>query len=1048
MKISETGRSMVEMLGVLAIMGVLTVGVMLGYRYAMDRILTNSIITGVRARSVIIGQQRVLGQPLNLSEFHPDTEKDLIYGRFEVKAFNNYVYDGEESQAMEVYNIPRRVCENIRMLTFPDETITLVNRSDMGECITDGPRENTGGLHDGGDYFTAEYHNVVTFIFAGLGEACSVNQDCQEGLCCVSLEEGGRGCLPCEDPTDCDQCQEWNGTTCVNKAEGARCLWTPARNGCCTAGVCGACPDRCEGNTCDRLCQTCDSATGECVNHPDGTGCGECKRCENGKCVSDMTLPGCTPQCTTNADCGTCEKCENKACVPDMTLPGCTPQCTTNADCGACEKCENGACVPDLTQQGCTKCHADTDCSDGACCCADGTCSADCCTTKCHADTDCSGGACCCTDGTCSADCCNTKCDADTDCSGGTCCCTDGTCSADCCGTPCSTDENCHYCEQCINERCVPNDNKMCYVDGTGCAMCQGGKCVKRPTKPIKLCNGKIEDCCLYYDNSCEDETGCCTSDAQCDKANCMKCDPTTKKCNQYKKWVRDCNGKPRTCCQDDETCKDGVCVIKCATDADCGAGNTCCSGVCVLAGSGLQCCGGQIVSTDKECCGGRIVDKEKGDECCGGKNLCTNGQWCDGKECAGKMTCTSNGMMNPHRGEPGYVSIQKCCQTDEDCTTLEKSSDCPFKCEGNECRAHKKGNNPCFNCNATTGEKEPLSVGYPIGKCLVCRMVNGQITAVDTTTEGCCWNDEMCQNRNNDKCLRCTNQSETIVGTCVQKDDYEKCSCEANQGTWEDNKCNRCRAGEVWDTSDEAKNYTGNSYTHVSGVGACCPENATYSDESGCCHRTSNVWTNTQTTGCAKAYCISQGNDWDTSDEAKNSSEGTSEGACCPHVAWNGTTCCSGYSNKWTGKPTQVCCEKYEYGGSWLSTVVNADSYYCGETGCCCIGSYRRLEGNQCCDYTTSPSRAYDLFTKKRTATCCNAAKGVWDTSNAAIQSTIGTPEGACCPNDNWTGTECCRKSQEGKWMAQNDWSNEITPGCCANSGGTYDNRYGDCDY
>ena len=356
MKISESGRSMVEMLGVLAIMGVLTVGVMLGYRYAMDRILTNSIITGVRARSVIIGQQRVLGQPLNLSEFHPDTEKDLIYGRFEVKAFNNYVYDGEESQAMEVHNIPRRVCENIRMLTFPDETVTLVNGSDMGECLPDGPRGADTGLTNAQGFLDGEYHNVVTFIFAGLGEACSVNQDCQEGLCCVSLEEGDRGCLPCESPTDCDQCQEWNGTTCVNKAEGSPCSWTVGATGCCKSGVCGACPNMCLGRSCDTLCQTCDSATGACVNKDNGTGCGECKRCESGACVSDMTLPGCTPQCTTNTACGTCEKCENKACVPDLTQPGCT------------------------------QCDADTDCSGGACCCADGTCSADCCNTKCNAD--------------------------------------------------------------------------------------------------------------------------------------------------------------------------------------------------------------------------------------------------------------------------------------------------------------------------------------------------------------------------------------------------------------------------------------------------------------------------------------------------------------------------------------------------------------------------------------------------------------------------------------------------------------------------------------
>ena len=75
----ETGRSMVEMLGVLAIIGVLTVASFWGYRFALDIIMANSIVTGVRARSVVIGQQRVLGIPLNLHEFIEDgQEKDLI----------------------------------------------------------------------------------------------------------------------------------------------------------------------------------------------------------------------------------------------------------------------------------------------------------------------------------------------------------------------------------------------------------------------------------------------------------------------------------------------------------------------------------------------------------------------------------------------------------------------------------------------------------------------------------------------------------------------------------------------------------------------------------------------------------------------------------------------------------------------------------------------------------------------------------------------------------------------------------------------------------
>ena len=652
MKISETGRSMVEMLGVLAIMGVLTVGVMLGYRYAMDRILTNSIITGVRARSVIIGQQRVLGQPLNLSEFHPDTEKDLIYGRFEVKAFNNYMYENEESQAMEVHNIPRRVCENIRMLTFPDETITLVNGSDMGECLPDGPRGADTGLTNAQGFLDGEYHNVVTFIFAGLGEACSVNQDCQEGLCCVSLEEGGRGCSWCEDPTDCDQCQEWNGTTCVNKAEGARCLWTPARDGCCTAGVCGACPDKCDGNTCNRLCQTCNSATGECVNHTDGTGCGVCKRCENGACVPDLTLPGCEPKCTTDDDCDkeNCETCDtttgkciqnekktvtdcngnSRTCCPltdetqcsgyQPSCPNCqlcdsaTGKCQAVPDgnmCGDCKECQNGQCV-DAGTTIITKCDGTTE----ACCSWNGT----------H------------------------TCEDETGC--------------------CFTDDDCQFCEQCTGGRCVPNDDKgMCPLEGTGgCAMCQGGKCVPRPTKPRKLCNGKIDDCCLYYDNSCEDETGCCTTDDDCDKEKCETCDTDTGKCIQNEKQtVTNCDGTTRICCPArDETCKDETDC--CETDDDCK--------ICQFCDSATGKC--QAVQDNTVCGDCKVCQKGecvRGDACCGACGICEECQ--DGTcvticqsteqclagigcvECVGDLDCKD--YSKPHCELSTHTCVAEC---------------------------------------------------------------------------------------------------------------------------------------------------------------------------------------------------------------------------------------------------------------------------------------------------------------------------------------------------------------------------------------------------
>ena len=62
----ESGRSMVEMLGVLAIMGVLAIGGIAGYRYAMDKYNANEILNEVRKRAVTASQQRILGRTIDL----------------------------------------------------------------------------------------------------------------------------------------------------------------------------------------------------------------------------------------------------------------------------------------------------------------------------------------------------------------------------------------------------------------------------------------------------------------------------------------------------------------------------------------------------------------------------------------------------------------------------------------------------------------------------------------------------------------------------------------------------------------------------------------------------------------------------------------------------------------------------------------------------------------------------------------------------------------------------------------------------------------------
>ena len=60
---NQSGRSMVEMLGVLAIIGVLSVGGIAGYRYAMDRIIMNDVLDTFNIAATLLREARETMEP-------------------------------------------------------------------------------------------------------------------------------------------------------------------------------------------------------------------------------------------------------------------------------------------------------------------------------------------------------------------------------------------------------------------------------------------------------------------------------------------------------------------------------------------------------------------------------------------------------------------------------------------------------------------------------------------------------------------------------------------------------------------------------------------------------------------------------------------------------------------------------------------------------------------------------------------------------------------------------------------------------------------------
>ena len=72
-KQNEQGRSMVEMLGTLSIVGVLSAGAIGGYSYAMNKHRTNELIYEATKRAQWVGTQLELGSEPSLGTFGTET---------------------------------------------------------------------------------------------------------------------------------------------------------------------------------------------------------------------------------------------------------------------------------------------------------------------------------------------------------------------------------------------------------------------------------------------------------------------------------------------------------------------------------------------------------------------------------------------------------------------------------------------------------------------------------------------------------------------------------------------------------------------------------------------------------------------------------------------------------------------------------------------------------------------------------------------------------------------------------------------------------------
>lgn len=264
-KIFQQGRSMLELLGVLALVGVLSIGAFAGFRKALDKHTANQIIEDVRLAGFVVKDEHFDNMPLNQTQkmwedFTPQT---------------NYSYEtykeSETTFALLVSPISERVCRELqhRKVKWLEE---ISANSLENICQND---ENTLYF-----YFNVDLDGNTAFE----SKECRINAQCPDSMpyCVKGI------CRPCPaghflKDKNCLVCKEIGFETGVSRENCHACenMFLSSSNWCwgCNDGShvdasreeCQRCPNRCYYEAEDK----CVLAKDEVIQ-PDGTCITQC----------------------------------------------------------------------------------------------------------------------------------------------------------------------------------------------------------------------------------------------------------------------------------------------------------------------------------------------------------------------------------------------------------------------------------------------------------------------------------------------------------------------------------------------------------------------------------------------------------------------------------------------------------------------------------------------------------------------------------------------------------------------------------------------------
>ena len=244
MQMFQKGRSMIEMLGVLAIIGVLSIGGLLGYRRAVNNHHANQILDDANRLAFVIIESN---QTFESNDF---MEKNFIDS---VPYAGTYILDAFMADAEQfgivVTNVPKGVCEallpkaaadyNVR--TLPAETFDSVE-----QIMAYGILYNEQNTH------ICNNVNDVVLYFGNVSKQCNTpdengnipctsNADCcKDYFCWRPLPSA---CPPAE-PGNCTAISRWRAVPVAIMPDNSRLFashyvisWWSARNWCAARGL-------------------------------------------------------------------------------------------------------------------------------------------------------------------------------------------------------------------------------------------------------------------------------------------------------------------------------------------------------------------------------------------------------------------------------------------------------------------------------------------------------------------------------------------------------------------------------------------------------------------------------------------------------------------------------------------------------------------------------------------------------------------------------------------------------------------------------------------